>query len=86
MANSDDMENFAKEFILTACMSVLKTVVHEVSTTNSDYFFRDGKVEYNYFLNATYSKIYKIKKWSKNDTAQIKLPERHYKSQKLPFF
>lgn len=44
IANTEDIEHFIKEFGLTACVSLLKTVVNEVSTAESDVFFKDGKV------------------------------------------
>lgn len=46
LANGDDVDNFIKEFGMTACVSLLKIVVKEVATAESDHFFKNGKVKY----------------------------------------
>ncbi|KAG8293243.1 Protein monoglycylase ttll8 [Homalodisca vitripennis] len=44
IVTEEDIDNFIKEFGLTACVALLKIIVNQVTTAESDHFFRNGKV------------------------------------------
>lgn len=49
VVNKEDIDSFILQFGLRACVSLLKIVVNEVATADSDKFFKNGKVNmYSY--------------------------------------
>lgn len=44
VTNKNEMDMFVKEFGLSACVALLKIIVNQVATAESDSFFRNGMV------------------------------------------
>ncbi|XP_054284265.1 tubulin glycylase 3A-like isoform X1 [Macrosteles quadrilineatus] len=49
VSNKEEMDIFMKEFCLSACVGLLKIIVNQVATADSDSFFRNGMVPLSVF-------------------------------------